>query len=172
MPKEREYTAYDFTFEAQGGEAQGGGSLPLSSFAGRPLLIVNTASKCGFTPQYAALQELWRRHKGSGPGDKGLVVLGVPSDDFGGQEPGSDSEIAQFCATRFSIDFPMTAKTRIRGKDAHPFFRWVAAEGGFLARPRWNFYKYLIDRDGHLAGWFSSLTRPDSARMEAAVTKI
>jgi glutathione peroxidase len=152
-------TAYDFRFEALRG-----GALPLSDFRGRPLLIVNTASQCGFTPQYAGLGELWRRHR-----DAGLVVLGVPSNDFGGQEPGSSDEIASFCDANYGIDFPMTAKVSVQGAAAHPLFRWLADQGGFLSRPRWNFYKYLIARDGRLATWFASITTPQSPRLGRAI---
>lgn len=167
MKRNAGMTAWDFTFGA--GKGQGGmsGTLPLRAYAGRPLLVVNTASECGFTPQYEALQDLWRRHRA-----EGLVVLAVPSNDFGGQEPGSDAEIAEFCATRFGIDFPIAARTRVRGADAHPFFRWAAEQGGFLSKPRWNFYKYLIDREGRLHAWFSCLTSPASARFEAAVGRM
>lgn len=161
MRKDSGRTAHDFAFRTGDG-----GTLPLGAYAGNPLLIVNTASECGFTPQYGELQDLWRRHR-----DEGLAVLAVPSNDFGGQEPGSDAEIAEFCATRFGVDFPVAAKTRVRGEDAHPFFRWAAEQGGFLAKPRWNFYKYLIDGEGRLVAWFSSLTGPASPRLEAAVRK-
>jgi glutathione peroxidase len=152
-------SAYEFSFEALKG-----GALPLAGFQGRPLLIVNTASRCGFTPQYAGLRGLWQRHR-----DAGLVVLGVPSNDFGAQEPGSSGEIAAFCEANYGIDFPMTAKVSVRGAFAHPFFRWLAAEGGFLSRPRWNFYKYLIGRDGRLITWFASITAPDSPRLARAI---
>ena len=155
-------TAYDFSFESLHG-----GALPLAKFKGRPLLIVNTASRCGFTPQYAKLRELWRRHS-----DAGLVVLGVPSNDFGAQEPGSSDEIASFCEVNYGIDFPMAAKVSVRGAKAHPLFRWLAAEGGFLSLPRWNFYKYLIGRDGHLATWFASMTTPDSPRLAQAIATV
>ncbi|MGH7077140.1 MAG: glutathione peroxidase [Acetobacteraceae bacterium] len=154
--------AYDFRFDAlQGGE------LPLSRFAGRPLLIVNTASRCGFTPQYAGLQQLWveQRHTG-------LVLIGVPCNDFGAQEPGSEAEIGAFCATRFGVDFPLTAKAHVRGPERHPLFIWLAEQGGFLSRPRWNFYKYLIDREGRLTGWFTFLTRPDAPRLRRAVDRL
>jgi glutathione peroxidase len=151
--------AFDFEFKSLKGEA-----LPLGQFAGRPMLIVNTASKCGFTPQYAGLEALWQRHRAAG-----LVVLGVPSNDFANQEPGDSGEIASFCAINYGVDFPMTAKVHVRGPEAHPLFRWLAAEGGFLARPRWNFYKYAIGRDGRLASWFSSLTKPDAPKLDRAV---
>ena len=155
-------TAYDFEFSTLRGER-----LDLARFAGLPLLVVNTASKCGFTPQYAGLSDVWKRHAADG-----LVVIGVPSNDFGQQEPGSSDEIASFCAINYGVDFPMTAKVHVRGPDAHPLFRWLAAEGGFLSRPRWNFYKYLIGRDGRLKHWFASPTKPGSARFGRAVRDV
>jgi glutathione peroxidase len=155
-------SAYDFEFERIGG-----GPLALSQFAGRPMVIVNTASKCGFTPQYRALQDLWRARK-----DEGLVVLGVPCNDFGGQEPGDAAAIATFCERNYGVDFPLTAKVHVRGDQRHPLFAWLAAEGGGLSCPRWNFYKYLIGRDGRLSNWFGSLTSPRARRFDRAVGRI
>ena len=143
-----------------------GNPLPLSEFQGRPMLIVNTASLCGFTPQYAGLQTLWEQY-----GDRGLLVLAVPSNDFGNQEPGDATTIGACCNGRFGVTFPVTTKAHVRGADAHPLFRWLADEAGFLGRPRWNFYKYLIGRDGRLVRWFSSVTKPDSSRMRIAVER-
>jgi glutathione peroxidase len=154
--------AYDFSFETLRGQP-----YPLRDLVGRPLVVVNTASKCGFTPQYKGLEALWRDHK-----DAGLVVIGVPCNDFGGQEPGSHEEIGSFCEVNYGVDFPMMAKVHVKGADAHPFFKWAAARGGFLAGPKWNFFKYLIGRDGELAGWFSSITAPDAGRFRAGVQKI
>lgn len=99
-------------------------------------------------------------------------MLGVPSNDFAGQEPGSAEEITTFCELNYSVDFPMTAKVHVRGPEAHPLFRWLAAEGGFWAKPRWNFYKYLIDRDGRLKTWFGSITTPQSNKLGRAVDKL
>jgi len=127
-------SAHDFSFTAIDGEA-----LPLSTFRGKVLLVVNTASRCGFTRQYEGLQALWNDYR-----DRGLVVLGVPSNDFGGQEPGSDPDISEFCTVNFHVDFPLTAKTPVRGQNAHPFYRWAAREVGALGVPRWNFHKYLV----------------------------
>ena len=141
--------------------------MPLSQFAGKPLVIVNTASECGFTAQYAGLEALWKRHR-----DAGLIVLAVPSNDFGAQEPGDATTIATFCRNKFGVDFPMAAKVPVRGGVAHPLFKWLATEGGWAARPRWNFYKYLIGRDGQLKDWFSSLTPPGSGRFERAVARL
>lgn len=154
-------TAYDFTFQTLGGQP-----YALKDLAGRPFVVVNTASKCGFTPQYKALEAIWRDYK-----DRGLMVIGVPSNDFGGQEPGSHEEIASFCELNYGVDFPMMGKVHVKGAQAHPFFKWAAAEGGFLAKPKWNFFKYLIGRDGQLADWFSSLTKPDSGKFKSAIAK-
>ncbi|MFQ5953678.1 MAG: glutathione peroxidase [Kiloniellales bacterium] len=154
--------AYDFTFTSIDGEP-----LPLSRFRGQVVLVVNTASFCGFTPQYAALQSLWECYR-----DRGLVVLGVPSNDYGRQEPGSEAEIKQFCRVNFDVDFPLTGKTVVSGAGAHPFYRWAAEQLGVLARPRWNFHKYLLGPDGRLEDWFSTLTRPDSARVVRAIEAI
>ena len=153
-------SAHDFTFERIEG-----GALPLANYRGKTLLLVNTASQCGFTGQYAGLQNLWETYRG-----RGLVVLGVPSDDFGGQEPGTASEIKQFCTVNFDINFPMTDKVNVKGVDAHPYYRWVAAQG-LLKTPRWNFFKHLIDVDGNLVDWFGSTTRPDSPKLIAAIEK-
>ncbi len=157
-----EHTAYDFTLTTLQGEA-----LELARFSGRPLLIVNTASRCGFTPQYEGLQALWSQNR-----ERGLTVIGVPSNDFGRQEPGSEDEIAGFCSANYGVSFPMTEKLRVRGPDADPLFRWLAQQGGLLSRPRWNFFKYVIGRDGRLADWFSSVTSPDSPRLRTAVSRV
>ena len=157
-----EDSAHAFTFKSLEGKP-----MPLSQYAGKPMVIVNTASKCGFTPQYKGLEALWQANR-----DKGLVVLGVPSNDFGGQEPGTHDEIKSFCEVRYGVDFPLTEKVPVTGADAHPLFKWIAEKGGFLGRPHWNFYKYLITRDGNLAAWFASSTRPDSRRFETAVSRL
>jgi glutathione peroxidase len=157
-----EKTAYDFDLTTLDGKA-----LPLRQFAGRPLVIVNTASKCGFTPQYFGLQMIWEEFKNTG-----LVVLGVPSNDFGGQEPGDAAAIGAFCVEKVGVNFPIAAKRAVRGANADPLFVWLAAQGGYFARPRWNFYKYLIGRDGRLKDWFISPTRPNAARFRRAVNGI
>ncbi len=143
-----------------------GADLPMSGFAGKPVLLVNVASACGFTPQYADLQKL---HETYGP--KGLVVLGVPSNDFGAQEPGTEQQIRTFCETRFGVTFPMTAKQKVIGASAHPLYRWIAAELGEGAAPRWNFHKYLIGRDGQLLEAWSSRVGPMSKEVTGAVEK-
>lgn len=152
-------TAHDFSFTAIDGTP-----LPLKSLAGKAVLVVNTASECGFTPQYTALQDLWSRYR-----DKGFVLLGVPSNDFGGQEPGTAAQIKEFCEVNFSVDFPLTEKAKVTGAAAHPFYAWAAKELGALAKPRWNFHKYLIAPDGRLVDWFSTPTPPTAPRVIKAV---
>ncbi len=143
-----------------------GQPLALGTFRGRAVLVVNTASRCGFTPQYAGLQQVWERYR-----DRGLIVLGIPSNDFGNQEPGSEGEIRHFCEVNFVVDFPMLARQRVRGPDAHPIYRWAARQTGPLGVPRWNFHKLLIGRDGRLVDWFSSTTAPDAARVTGAIER-
>lgn len=152
-------TAHDFSFTSIDGTP-----LPLKDFAGKAVLVVNTASFCGFTKQYEGLQALWEEYR-----DQGLVVLGVPSNDFGAQEPGTEAEIKQFCATNFAIDFPMTTKEVVKGRAAHPFYRWASAQAGTLGHPRWNFHKFLVGPDGRLLDWFASTTAPSAQRLRAAV---
>ena len=152
-------TAFSFSFETIEGEP-----LQLSQFEGRVLLVVNTASRCGFTPQYDGLQALWEEYR-----HKGLVVIGVPTGDFGGQELSTNRAIKEFCSVNFAIDFPMTEKTAIKGGDAHPFYQWAGQKAGMLARPKWNFHKYLIDRNGQLVDSFSSMTSPTSDKIRTAV---
>lgn len=149
--------AHDFSFTAIDGTA-----LPLAAYRGRPVLLVNTASFCGFTPQYAELEALWRRYRG-----RGLVVIGVPSNDFGAQEPGSAQEIREFCQRNYAVDFPLTDKQTVVGAAAHPFFRWIADELGEAGAPRWNFHKYLIAPDGSLAGAWPSAVRPSDGAILA-----
>ncbi|SLN28126.1 glutathione peroxidase [Oceanibacterium hippocampi] len=141
-----------------------GGELPLGQFAGKVMLIVNTASFCGYTPQYRALQALYDRFR-----DRGLVVIGVPSNDFGGQEPGDAGTIKTFCETTYGIDFPLAGKSRVRGGEAHPFYRWAAAELGGEAAPRWNFHKYLVAPDGSLVRAFATAVEPDDPSLVRAI---
>ena len=117
-----------------------GQPLSLADYRGKAVLVVNTASRCGFTHQYAGLQTLWETYR-----DRGLVVLGVPSNDFGAQEPGSETEIKEFCIVNFNIDFPMTEKQVVSGANAHPFYQWSGEQLGVLSKPKWNFYKILLD---------------------------
>jgi len=154
-------TAHSFDFESIDG-----GALSLSEYRGKTVLLVNVASRCGFVEQYGDLQSLWEEYR-----DRGLVVLGVPSNDFGGQEPGTEAEIKEFCEVNFNVDFPMTSKVTVRGADAHPFYRWAADELGEKAKPRWNFHKYLIGPDGQLVGWFPTNTVPTSELVTAAIER-
>jgi glutathione peroxidase len=131
-----------------------GKPVPLCQYAGKVILVVNTASYCGFTSQYDGLEKLYERLK-----DKGLVVLGFPSNDFGEQEPGSEKEIADFCRLTYGVQFPMMGKTTVRGRDANPFYVKLAEVTG--SRPKWNFHKYLINRDGSKVVAYSSFTKPD-----------
>jgi glutathione peroxidase len=153
---------YDFEFTAIDGDA-----LKLSQFRGHPVLVVNTASFCGFTPQYEDLEALWRNYRA-----RGLVVIGVPSNDFGQQEPGTASEIKQFCEGTYAVDFPLTEKQAVIGPGAHPFFRWIAEELGDAGAPRWNFHKYLIAPDGTLAGAWPSRVRPTDAEITEEIDRL
>ncbi len=155
-------TAYQFEFRTIRGEA-----LPLSSFEGQPVLVVNTASQCGLTPQYRELQGLWERYKG-----KGLVVLGVPSNDFGAQEPGTETEIVEFCEVNYSVDFPMTEKQVVIGGEAHPFYQWVVEIAGEDAAPKWNFHKYLIGPEGELVNVFPSKMSPLDAAIVDEIERL
>ena len=152
-------SAHEFEFRSIDG-----GTIHMSEFAGNPVLLVNVASECGYTPQYEHLQQLWERYR-----DDGLIVLGVPSNDFGAQEPGTEAEIQGFCETRFGVDFPMTAKQQVVGGDAHPLYRWIAAELGEGAAPRWNFHKYLINPEGGLAATWPSAVDPLDDEVTQAV---
>jgi len=155
-------SAFDFTFSKIDGT-----ELPLSGFRGRAVLLVNTASECGFTPQYAALQKLWERYR-----ERGLVVLGVPSNDFGAQEPGNETEVIEFCRTNYGVDFPLTTKQAVIGASAHPFFRWLEEEYGEALPPRWNFHKYLIGPDGELRGAWPSKVDPLAEEIIASVEEV
>ncbi|MBI1238853.1 MAG: glutathione peroxidase [Alphaproteobacteria bacterium] len=141
-----------------------GEPMPLAAFRGKAVLLVNTASQCGFTPQYKGLQALWEGYK-----DKDLVVLGVPSNDFGGQEPEGEVKIQEFCEVRYGVDFPLTKKEPVIGPDAHPVYRWIAGVVGEAGAPKWNFHKYLIDPKGEITGVFGSKVAPDSADLKTAI---
>jgi glutathione peroxidase len=143
-----------------------GGQLQPEALEGKVVLVVNTASQCGFTPQYQGLEALWQEYRG-----RGLVVLGVPSNDFGAQEPGSNRDVASFCEINYGVDFPLLEKQVVTGANAHPFYRWAAERTGPLGVPRWNFHKILVDREGRLADWFASTTAPDARRLRAAIDK-
>jgi glutathione peroxidase len=152
-------TAHDFSFDAIDGKP-----LPLAQFKGHPVLVVNVASKCGLTPQYEGLVQLYHDLK-----PKGLVVLGVPSNQFMGQEPGTNEEIATFCSTTFGVDFPLTAKTDVKGDTAHPFYKWMLGELGAPADPMWNFHKLLVGKDGKAVRAFGPQTEPLSPEVRTAI---
>jgi len=153
-------SAYAFSFPALSGD-----DIRLAAFTGKPLLVVNTASLCGYTPQYAGLQELWSEFR-----ERGLTVIGVPSNDFGGQEPGGTTEISETAHHQYGVTFPIAAKAVVVGAKAHPFYRW-AAEARPREVPKWNFHKYLIGRDGYIADVFASAVEPTDTRIKTAVAK-
>ncbi|WP_374654710.1 glutathione peroxidase [Phenylobacterium sp.] len=142
--------AYDFEFHTIDG-----GHMPLETYRDKVMLVVNTASQCGLTPQYEGLEKLYSDYR-----DQGLVVLGVPCNQFAGQEPGTESEIKAFCETRFSVDFPLTGKTDVKGDSAHPFYKWAKDVLGEAAEPVWNFHKILVGKDGKLIAAFGPRTEP------------
>lgn len=152
-------TAWDFSFTSIDGKP-----MPLADFRGKVLLVVNTASFCGFTKQYRALQELHTEYE-----EQGFAVIGVPSNDFGAQEPKAAGEIKEFCEGMFGVTFPLADKTVVSGSGAHPFYKWARNESGWLNAPKWNFHKYLVGRDGRLVTSFYSQTAPNSERVVNAI---
>lgn len=145
---EQNENAYTFTFDSLTSKKP----LKLEEFRGQVLLVVNTASKCGFTSQYKELEALYTKYHAAG-----LTVIGVPCNDFGAQEPGTSDEILNFCEINYGVTFPLTAKTSVRGKTAHPFYVWIKKQLGFGTGPKWNFHKYLIDRRGAARYYFHSI---------------
>jgi glutathione peroxidase len=160
QPAMSRITAYAFSFPALAG-----GDIRLAEYAGRPLMVVNTASLCGFTPQYAGLQELWSEFSG-----RGLMIIGVPSNDFGAQEPGGATEIAETAQHQYGVTFPIAAKAVVKGPNAHPFYKW-AAHARPREVPRWNFHKYLIGRDGYIAAVFPETVEPSDTRVKTAIAR-
>jgi glutathione peroxidase len=152
-------SAFEFGFTAIDGKP-----MPLADFKGKALLVVNTASFCGYTNQYAGLQALHEKYE-----KLGLVVIGVPSNDFGEQEPKAEAEIATFCQGAFGVTFPLTDKQPVKGSTAHPFYKWAAATLGANATPKWNFHKYLVGRDGRLLSGFSTATKPQDPQVINAI---
>lgn len=151
--------AYDFEFHTIDGAP-----LPLETYRDKVVLVVNTASQCGLTPQYEGLEKLYSDYK-----DQGLVVLGVPCNQFAGQEPGTEAEIKDFCETKFNIDFPLTAKADVKGDTAHPFYKWAKDVLGEPAEPVWNFHKILVGKDGKLIRAFGPRTEPLDDELVGAV---
>ncbi|MBK6789822.1 MAG: glutathione peroxidase [Betaproteobacteria bacterium] len=152
-------TIYDFEAVSIAGQP-----AQLSSQRGKVLLIVNTASACGFTPQFAGLEKLWEDYR-----DRGLVIVGFPSNEFGSQDPGSNDEIASFCQLNYGVSFPMMAKTQVNGKDAHPLWQWLKAQApGLLGSEgvKWNFTKFLVGRDGQVIKRYAPTDTPESLRKD------
>ena len=152
-------SAYDFTFVDIDGK-----NFPLSQFKGKPLLIFNSASKCGFTSQYTGIQKIHENYK-----NKGLIVIGVPSDNFN-QEPGNEEDIKKFCMVNFNISFDLTKKNNVVGSEMHPFFKWL--DDNYDARPKWNFYKFVINKDGKLENHFSSQVSPSSKKLISILDEV
>ena len=148
-------TLFDFKINTINGD-----ELNLSTYKGKTVLIVNVASNCGFTKQYDDLQNLYDIYS-----KKGLVILGIPSNQFGNQEPGSEDEIKDFCKTNFNITFPMTSKYDVKGKNAHPIFLWAKKSFGNSTVPKWNFHKILVNKDGKIVDTFASFTNPKSNKI-------
>ena len=153
--------AYNFKFNGIDGN-----QINLADYQNKVLVVVNVASRCGFTPQYSDLQKVWEDYK-----DKNVVIIGVPTNNFK-QEPGSNKEIKDFCETNFNINFPMTEKIDVIGKNAHPFFKWARENYGNGAIPKWNFHKIIVGKDGKVANTFSSITRPSSEKFRKAIEKL
>ena len=144
-----------------------GNEINLSTFKGSTILMVNVASNCGFTKQYNDLQDLYDTYQ-----DKGLIVLGIPSNQFGGQEPSSEKEIKNFCETNFNITFPMTSKYNVKGNDAHPIYLWANKTFGKSTVPKWNFHKILINKEGKIVDTFASFTNPTSKKIIKKIEEI
>ena len=157
-----EKLAYDFEFKDLDGS-----SLNLSDYKGKVIVVVNVASQCGFTSQYEDMQEVWEKYQA-----KGIVMLGVPSNDFGNQEPGDNKEIKNFCEAKFWITFPMTGKVSVKGSNAHPFYVWARKNHGKSAIPKWNFHKIIVDKNGKVYDTFSSMTNPSSKKFIKIIEKL
>ena len=153
--------AYDYKFNDIDGN-----DLNLNKFKNKVIVVVNVASQCGFTKQYEDMQKVWVKYQ-----DKGVVMLGVPSNDFGKQEPGSSEEIKNFCEAKFGITFPMTEKVSVKGENAHPFYIWARKNHGKSSIPKWNFHKIIIGKDGKVLDTFASLTNPSSKKFIKAIEK-
>ena len=151
--------AHEFSFTSIDGDP-----LPLASFKGKPVLVVNVASRCGLTPQYEGMEALYRDYR-----DQGLVVLGVPCNQFMGQEPGTEAEIKEFCQTKFDVDFPMTSKVDVKDDARHPFYAWAEDKLGTPAVPVWNFHKILVGKDGEAVAAFGPRTPPQDPEIVDAV---
>jgi glutathione peroxidase len=157
-------SVYNFTLPSIDGEP-----TPLSSYRGKVMLLVNVASRCGFTPQYSALESLYEKYK-----DQGLVILGFPANNFGGQEPGTNAEIKSFCTLKYNVTFPMFAKVSVKGADCTPLYQYLTqhANPALVGDIKWNFTKFLVDRDGNVVARFESPVKPDSPEVVEAIEKL
>jgi glutathione peroxidase len=155
---------YDFTLPSIDGKP-----MPLSSFKGKVVLMVNVASKCGYTPQYSALEAIYQKYK-----DRGLVILGFPANNFGAQEPGTNEEIKTFCSTKYQVTFPLYAKVSVKGEDTTPLYQYVTrdANPAVAGEIKWNFTKFLVDRSGKVVQRFEPAVKPDSPELVGAVEKL
>jgi len=158
---ENDIKAHDFQFKGIEGK-----TIKLSDFKDKVIVIVNVASRCGYTPQYEGLQNLYDQYK-----NKNLVVIGVPTNNFK-QEPGSNNEIKDFCETNFGISFPMTEKTNVIGSNSHPFYKWARKDHGIGAIPKWNFHKIIIGKNGKIEDTFASFTKPTSKKFIQLIEKL
>ena len=152
---------YDFKINSISGDV-----IDLNDFKGKPVLVVNTASYCGFTKQYADMQNLWERYR-----NKGLVVLGIPSNSFN-QEKKNNNEVKEFCEVNFSINFPITEITDVKGDNAHEIYKWAKENHGKSAIPKWNFYKILINKEGKIEDTYASLTNPTSKKITKKIESL
>ena len=146
--------AYEFNFSDLDGS-----KINLSEYKNKVIVVVNVASKCGFTNQYEDMQKVWDKYQ-----EKGLIMLGIPSNDFGNQEPGNNEDIKNFCEAKFGINFPMTEKVQVKGDNAHPFYLWAKKNYGKSAVPKWNFHKIIVDKNGKVFKTFTSMTNPTSSK--------
>ena len=153
--------AYDFNFKDLDGS-----TINLSEYKNKVIVVVNVASQCGFTSQYEGMQEIWEKYQ-----QRGIVMMGVPSNDFGKQEPGDNKEIKNFCEAKFGISFPMTEKVVVKGENAHPFYLWAKKNHGNSAVPKWNFHKIIIGKNGKVEDTFASITKPSSKKFISALEK-
>ena len=153
--------AYDFNFNDLDGSP-----LKLSEYKNKVIIVVNVASQCGFTKQYEDMQKVWEEYQ-----DKGVIMLGIPSNNFGNQEPGTSEEIKNFCEAKFGITFPMTEKITVKGENAHPFYKWAKENHGKSAIPKWNFHKIIIGKDGKVIDTFASITNPSSSKFIKVIEK-
>ena len=154
-------TAYDFEFNSIEGDL-----IKLSQYRGKVIVVVNVASRCGYTPQYEDLQTLWSKYK-----SKNLIVLGIPTNNFK-QEPGNNKEIKDFCEINFGITFPMTEKINVIGNNSHAFYKWARKNYGIGAIPKWNFHKIIIGKDGKVVETFSSITKPSSKKFIKVIEEL